>query len=359
MKKISHSKMVQILLLLGLLLAACGGAEPQQTAVPVISGPDIRPTDAGQATPTLRSDLEDSTGVVETAVPTEILPTDAPPTAELLPTPLIEQPTLEPTIEPTAVPVQTALNGLSLGEFLILPPNVRDNVRAIYAQGQALGRNPNTFSILGDSLIATPQSLAQLEKEELNLGEYAYLQPTLDQYAGSFGRYGPSVRVGLHSWSVFDPLWADKELCLANEDLLACEIRLNNPSVMLIFLGSNDAGVPGGFKLNYEQVVQTVINNGIVPILATKADRFEGPDNANNTAVREVAAALQVPLFEFDILANTLPGRGLGPDNVHLTFLEPPDYSSPGLFAIGYPVHNLATLMVLDEVRRDVSQVGG
>jgi hypothetical protein len=292
-------------------------------------------------------------------VPTEILPTDAPPTAELLPTPLIEQPTLEPTIEPTAVPVQTALNGLSLGEFLILPPNVRDNVRAIYAQGQALGRNPNTFSILGDSLIATPQSLAQLEKEELNLGEYAYLQPTLDQYAGSFGRYGPSVRVGLHSWSVFDPLWADKELCLANEDLLACEIRLNNPSVMLIFLGSNDAGVPGGFKLNYEQVVQTVINNGIVPILATKADRFEGPDNANNTAVREVAAALQVPLFEFDILANTLPGRGLGPDNVHLTFLEPPDYSSPGLFAIGYPVHNLATLMVLDEVRRDVSQVGG
>ena len=115
-------------------------------------------------------------------------------------------------------------------------------------------------------------------------------------------------------------------------------------------------GAPGGFKINYKQVVETIIANGIVPILATKADRFEGPDNANNLAIRDVAAELQLPLLEFDLLANTLAGRGLGPDNVHLTFLEPLDYTSPGLMAIGYPVHNLSVLMILDEVRREVGR---
>ena len=336
-----------------LLLVACGLGEPEPTAVPILRGPDVWPTETLPPTPPLPTPIGEAT--LET-VPTAVA--EPPPATE--PPPTEAPPTEAPLEEPTAVPPAPAaaalpINGMNPGEFIIMPPEVRENVRAIYAQGQAFGRNPTAFSILGDSLIATPQSLAQLEKPELDLGEFGYLQPTLDQFSGSFGRYGPGVRVGLHSWSIFDPLWSDKEVCLSNEDLLACEIRLNNPAFMLIFLGSNDAGVPGGFKLNYEQVVQTVIDNGIVPVLATKADRFEGPDNVNNTAVREVAAALQVPLLEFDMLANTLPGRGLGPDNVHLTFLEPPDYTSPGLLAIGYPVHNLATLMIMDEVRRTVS----
>ena len=150
-------------------------------------------------------------------------------------------------------------------------------------------------------LIATPQSLAKWDGDDYNLGEYAFLQPTIDQYAGSFGRYGVSVRVGLHSWSVFDPLWADKEFCLANEDLLACEIRLNNPSMMIIFLGSNDAGSPGGFDFNYRQIVDTLIEQGIVPLLATKADRFEGGDNVNNNIIRQIAVDYQLPLMEFDI----------------------------------------------------------
>ena len=350
-----------------LILAGCGGQEPEPTATVIISGPDVVPTEMIAPTPTLRQELAGPTAVAEeanalpeiaeTAVMTPAMAEEAvtqQPEAEAETTPeLVETDTPEPTAAP---PPAAAINDMSTTEFIVMPPEVRDNVRAIYAQGQALGRDPDVFSILGDSLIATPQSLAQWDKEGYILGDYVYLQPTIDKYAGSFGRYGPSVRVGLHSWSVFDPLWADKEFCQANEDVLTCELRLNNPSVMLVFLGSNDAGVPGGFKQNYKQVVETLIASGVVPILATKADRFEGPDNANNLAVREVASELQVPLLEFDLLANTLPGRGLGPDNVHLTFLEPADYSSPGILAIGYPVHNLATLMILDEVRREMEQ---
>lgn len=340
-----------LILLLAIMLIACGESQPEPTATVVITGPDVRPTEVMPPTPTLRTELAPTVDESEAPAPEsepvdETVPTSAP--AEVVE---VETETPQPTAVP---PTQLAINGLPASEFIIMSPAVRENVINIFGQGKAFGRNPDTFSILGDSLIATPQSLAQWDQATYNLGEFAYLQPTIDQYAGSFGRYGPSVRVGLHSWSVFDPLWADKEFCRPNEDVLTCEIRLNNPSIMLVFLGSNDAGVPGGFLMNYRQVVETLVSNGIVPILATKADRFEGPDNVNNLAIREVAAELQVPLLEFDLLADTLPGRGLSPDNVHLTYLEPLDYSSAGLMAVGYPVHNLSVLMILDKVRREI-----
>lgn len=293
----------------------------------------------------------------------EILPT-IPPTeaATEEPAPAVASPTAAPQPTDTALPTPTvppvSINGMPSDQFIVISDDTRNHVRQIFANGESLGRDPAVFSILGDSLIATPQSLAKWDGEDFTLGEYGFLQATIDQYAGSFGRYGASVRVGLHSWSVFDPLWADKEVCLANEDVLACEIRLNNPSMMIIFLGSNDAGSPGGFNVNYRKLVQSLIDQGIVPILATKADRFEGGDNINNDIIRQAAADFQVPLLEFDILADTLPGRGLGPDNVHLTFLEPLDYSTPEIFTVGYPVHNLASLIILDEVRRESNSPG-
>jgi hypothetical protein len=364
--------------LLLLFLSACGETEGQATAtVVVLTGPDVPPTAELPASPTAR--IIPSPTLAEAEAPTIEATTEPPtiePTAEadtpsetsvsdtqaeaveIVETEVTPEAAQTDTPEPALVaPPDLNINGMTLPEFIIMSPAARENVRAIFAQGQALGRNPDAFSILGDSLIATPQSLAQWDHEEYILGEdYGFLQRTIDKYSGSFGRYGPSVRVGLHSWSVFDPLWADKDVCLANEDVLTCELRLRNPSIMLVFLGSNDAGVPGGFIQNYRQVVQSLIDNGVVPILATKADRFEGPDNANNLAIRQVAEELQVPLLEFDLLANTLPGRGLGPDNVHLTYLEPLDYTSPGLMAVGYPVHNLAALMILDQVRQEVEE---
>ncbi|MFN2170442.1 MAG: hypothetical protein ACK2UR_09665 [Candidatus Promineifilaceae bacterium] len=348
-----------------LTLSACGGGGEEATpTVVVLRGPDVPPTEVLPATPTERV-LPSPTAEEMEAPTAEATAVEAEPTVEMevtaemeaaeTDTPeVVETDTPEPAL---VVPAGLTINGMTPGEFIIMPPAALENVRAIYAQGQELGRNPDVFSILGDSLIATPQSLAQWDQGTYVLGdEYGYLQRTIDRFSGSFGRYGPSVRVGLHSWSVFDPLWADKDVCQANEDLLNCELRLSNPSFMLVFLGSNDAGVPGGFIQNYRQVVQSIIDSGVVPILATKADRFEGPDNVNNLAVRQVADEMQLPLLEFDLLANTLAGRGLGPDGVHLTFLEPLDYTSPGLMSVGYPVHNLAVLMILDEVSQEIGE---
>lgn len=340
------------LLCCGLLLAACGGTEPvveeSADSAPALSEePAAVATNAPAATPTLHAELAGS------APPPA---TEAPPVAADEDEATAEAPTAAPTVAPTATPVpRVPVNGVAAEQIVLLDDATRDNVRAVYARGQELGRNPRAFATLGDSLIATDQSIAKWDSGAYTLGEYAFLQPTIDHYAGSFSNYGASVRVGLHSWSVFDPLWADKELCEANEDVLACTIRRNNPSVLLIFLGSNDAGSPGGFNVNMRQIVETAAEQGVVPVLATKADRFEGEDNVNNEMIRQIAAEYHLPLIDFDTLANTLPGRGLGPDNVHLTYNDNPDYTNPETFQIGYSVHNLAVLMGLDEVRRAVA----
>ncbi|MCZ7670380.1 MAG: hypothetical protein M5U34_26090 [Chloroflexi bacterium] len=146
---------------------------------------------------------------------------------------------------PTANGRSPHINGIPIAQIVVLPPAVRQNVRAIFANGQTQGRSATTFSKLGDSTSMNPNFMGRFDDPaNVNLGEFAYLQPTIDQFSGHFSRYGVSSRNGLHSWSVFDPLWADKEWCEPNEDVLNCEFRLNNPSIIFVRLGSNDAGAP-------------------------------------------------------------------------------------------------------------------
>ncbi|MGD2050528.1 MAG: SGNH/GDSL hydrolase family protein, partial [Chloroflexota bacterium] len=247
-----------------------------------------------------------------------------------------------------------AVNGIPIDSIVVFPEEVAENVRQIFERGQAVGRDAHAFSKLGDSLIATPTFLTKFDVGPYNLGPYDYLQPTIDYYAGSYQRYGVALRPGLHAWGVFDPLWANKEWCQPNENLLACEFRLNNPSVVLILLGTNDAGNPPGFAKNMRQVVEFSMENGVIPVLVTKADRFEGPDNTNNNILRQIAADYQIPLWDFDLVAETIPGRGLSEDQVHLTVFVENDYTMPEAFQTGTGVHNLTGLMALDAVRRAI-----
>jgi hypothetical protein len=59
-----------------------------------------------------------------------------------------------------------------------------------------------------------------------------------------------------------------------------------------------------------------------------------------------------VPLWDFDRLAETLPNRGLTGDNAHLTVYRRNDYTDPETFTHGYPMSDLSTLVVLDEIRK-------
>lgn len=338
--------MKRAILLVTFLLAACSPAAP----------PTTDPTPASTSSATRPAPVVEQVGG-----PT---PSAATVTA-IAALPAIESPgepqgtsTPEPsTPEPSPTPLgPTTINGVPLSDIIPLPPETIANIQAIYARGQALGRDPHAFSKLGDSTILNPHFLGPFDSGQYRLGEWGYLQETIDQYPGSFARYGIAAHAGLHSWTAFDPMWADKKWCEPGEHLLACEFRLQNPSVLFIRLGSNDAGSPSGFRYNVKQVIQYAIDNGVIPIIGTKADRFEG-SNENNEILRELAAELYVPLWDFDILAETLPGRGLDKDGVHLIIDDfPHDFTDPAAFERGHAMQDLSALAALDQIRRTLRQ---
>lgn len=291
--------------------------------------------------------------------------TPAPPTATAEPLPLPTIPPyysgevlrlsaeLRPNVETVIeLPRVDQINGLSVAQFVSLPEAVQQNIREIYVQGQSVGRNPRAFSKLGDSTIANPFFMGYFDDGRYDLGTYAYLQPTIDYFSGSFGRDSVAVRVGLHTWSVLDPMWAGGG-CGGGEHMLACEFRLHNPAFLFIRLGSNDAGVPDMVERSLRRIIIYAVENGVVPILGTKADRFEGGDNINNNIIRKLAEELHLPLWDFDVLAGTIAGRGLTADRVHMTSVVPLDYTQLTPLQTGHGVHSLSALMML-EIMLDV-----
>lgn len=279
-----------------------------------------------------------------------------PPASPTSPPELLATPTTAATATPTMPPIgPPGVNGIPPEQFLVISPGTADHVREIFALGRTLGRNPNYYSKLGDSTAMTPHMLARFDETGLNLGPYDYLQPTVDHFAGVFGEFGVATNYGLHSWSIFDPIWAPEEWCQSGETVLDCELRLNNPSILIIRLGSNDAVSPDGFNYNIRQAVQWALDNGVVPVIVTKADRFEGPDNINNVLLRQIAAEFLVPLWDFDVVAETIPGRGLDEDGIHMTYYTANDFSDPAAFQSGHAVQDLTGLMMLDAIRRIVN----
>ncbi len=279
-----------------------------------------------------------------------IVPGVIPPTA--VPTYAANSP-LAPAEAPLEKPPLVTVNGLAESAFVIAAPDVIRHAREIFARGQQMGRNPKAFSVVGDSTTEIPFFLARFDGGPYDLGEYGYLQSVIDYFSGSFARDSVAVRVGLHSYTLFDPVWADKAVCQSNEAALACEIRLNNPSIVFIRLGSNDAGVPQLFDESIREAVQYAIDNGVIPVIGTKADRHEG-SNENNDILRQIAADFRVPLWEYDLVAGTIVDRGLDADAVHMTGFYPHDYTLPEAYQSGHAMHNLTALMVLDTLWKEV-----
>jgi len=323
-----------------LILAACGSSEAAETVSP--TNPPAT-EEITQETVVLTDTVEPTTEPSATAVPPT--PTDEPtatppPTATSIPS-------------PTPISENQIVNGILLSEFLIMPENVQENVRDIYARGETQLRNPRAFSKIGDSVVLTPHFLARFDSDNYNLGIYDYLQPTIDQFAGSFSRYGQSAHVGLSFRTMYELGWPDLEYCEPEEDVVTCEIRTYNPSIFIIRMGTNDA-VPAAMEANLSQLIEDLIAQGIVPILSTKNDRFDDEENINNQIIRDLSEEYEVPLWDFDLLADTMPLRGLSGDDIHLTMHDTNDYTDPEVMERGYPVNDLTALMVLDTILKTV-----
>lgn len=256
-----------------------------------------------------------------------------------------------PTPTPMANGARPQLvNGLPIDTIVVMPVAVQQNVRQIYARGQAFGRNGRAFSKVGDSTMLWPLFLVNFDWGHYRLGNFAQLQGTIQRFAGSFARESLAVQKGMHSWGQLDPGQADATRCAAGEGPLACELRLNNPSVALIRLGANDSLEPSQYESAMRQILSTCIASGVIPVLGTKPDHYEGPENTINQIIRRLAAEYRVPLWDFDLVAETIPGRGLQADGLHLLEGGTDDYALATSLGFIGPIENLSALLALDAV---------
>lgn len=256
------------------------------------------------------------------------------PSATVTPTPTI---TPTPTTPPTPTPDTRPLPE-SWGSWPPVP-EVSAHVVDIFRRGQQMGNNPHAFSVVGDCQSEPNVFLGIYATDRYALGDWAYLQETIDWFAGSFDHYSVSVKDGQSVASALNPQWADPAVCEKNETPLDCELRVHKPAFIFINLGTNwKNGGPTAHEKYLRQIVQTAIDHGTVPILTTKADNIEG-DNSLNAATARVAYDLDVPLMNFWLAAASLENHGLDHEREDV-------YLTPH----AWDLRNFTALMTLDTV---------
>jgi LysM repeat protein len=339
-------------------LAANATGLPTYTPVPVATHTST-PTATPIPTPQLhRIGPEDTFySIARTYGVTVSLLRSANPSALLVVGDALRVPPAAPARPPVALPARE-VNGVPLSEIIVMPPAVQAHIRDIYAYGQLFERDPRSFAKVGDSTIGLPFFLAPFDGSGYRLGSFARLQPVIDRFSGSFQRDSVAVQRGFHAWNLFDPLRADAARCGPSEPPIACEFRLQNPVLVIIRLGANDAGTDALYEESMRGIIAYAIDQGVIPILSTRADRTDGPDAPYNALVRSLADEYQVPLWDFDRAAEALPGRGLGPDGVHLNHHLSHDYGDPAALSRGDGIQNLTALYLLEAVVRVISQDG-
>jgi formylglycine-generating enzyme required for sulfatase activity len=276
-------------------------------------------------------------------------------TSDMRPTSVVVSIGSTPTITPTVSP-----------DFWVnlpmVPAGLSDRVREIYRRGLEMGNDPNAFSKVGDCHSTNPYFLADFDlgPDVYKLGDYAYLQPTIDYFAGSFSRTSLSAKNGMSTAGVLASLWADWKFCSSNETPLYCEYRIHHPSFALISLGTNEAydvkQDPSTFEPRLRRIIEHSIDQGVVPILSTKADNDEGNHFINYVTAR-LAEEYELPLWNFWKAVQPLPQQGMRSAD-HLTFAPTmafTDFSRPEYLAYGMQVRNLTALQVLDMIRREIT----
>ncbi|PJF35413.1 MAG: hypothetical protein CUN49_10705 [Candidatus Thermofonsia Clade 1 bacterium] len=248
-----------------------------------------------------------------------------------------------------------------------ITPAVRAAMRAVVARGRAMGNNPRVFSKVGDCMTDHPQFLNPFAWGQYNLGEYGYLQATIDYFnvkpredvGSSWDANSVAANNGFNSSAVRESQWADPTRCLPNERPLACEYRLNKPAVAVIMFGIADVLVmsPQQFYRFMRNIVEDSLAAGVVPLLSTFPENPSVPQLSRqvNQMVLALAREKRVPVMNFADAVKNLPNGGLEADGIHLSL--PPGLATvftPENLQYGMTVRNLLVLQSLDVIRRQI-----
>jgi hypothetical protein len=236
-------------------------------------------------------------------------------------------------------------------------PVVTEFARETYQQGLAEGNDAHAFSKIGDGEISTTWFLTDFDLGEnyYNLGEYQNLSTVIEYFHGSFERISLAARSGFNTNLILDSSVSDQTLCTSDESSLECELRVHNPSIAMLSLGTNQVHRPAEFEAGMREIINVLLSNHVLPILSTKGDNLEG-DHRINRMIGCLAQEYQIPLWNFWAAIQPLPNHGLQPDLEHLTYYGNSDFSDPLALESAWAVRNLTTLQVLDAVWRGVTK---
>src|SRR5204862_5347209 len=134
---------------------------------------------------------------------------------------------------------------------------------------------------------------------------YFRQQPVDAAGANSFTRTSFAAQGGWGTADLLNPLTSP----------LAVELALIKPAIALIQIGTRDVGIPsdlGSFRSRLTAIVDATIANGTIPVLSTIPDILVGggpygPVASFNQVIADVAANLDVPLWNYWAAMQSLP----------------------------------------------------
>ncbi len=239
-----------------------------------------------------------------------------------------------------------------------ITPWIADRLREI---ADTAPRAPNVFAKVGDSVTVSRAFLRCFSGDDIELDGRDALWPTIEHFrtgdAGGTDPFARASRAATVGWSAFHPQQGDPSP-------LDVELELLDPRFAVIMYGTNDIQNRDidGYALQMWDLIDGVIDRGIIPILSTIMPRDDDADAdawvpRYNAVVRALAQGRQVPLVDLHRRLLPLPDHGLGPDRLHPSVAPAGacDLRPAGL-GYGYNIRNLLTLTALDRARRALSE---
>ncbi len=285
-------------------------------------------------------------------------PTPTPTDTAIAPTVRVDvtgTPTPRPTRTATTLPTLTSLPTRDPADWEtwpVVPEGVSAAMVALYQAGLDAGNLPHRFSKVGDCQNISTYFLANYDRaNRYDLGQYTSLQETIDWYAGSFKRDSAAVRGGLNVAAVQNPLFTRSKECKKGENPLACEVRLNQPSLVLVSYEELWDGNTEKYELHYTRLIEYLLEQQVVPILGTTANNKKA-----NRIIAELAVRYDLPVWNLWAALQPLRRHGIV-DGFHLTqWGNIFDFSPSQGTLSGWHVRNLTGLQALDAVHRALEQ---
>ncbi|RPJ26416.1 MAG: SGNH/GDSL hydrolase family protein [Chloroflexi bacterium] len=252
----------------------------------------------------------------QVSVPTQTFPAlaYAPlPTATQKPkkySPITPVPTKTPTPLPmTSAPGMPERDPAKWKVWPVIPEAIDPSLQKVYERGLELGNDPRAFSLFGDCQARPADFFGAFETDpELVASLSPELQELVDHFQGSFNRESPTAQDATTPGSLLWIQWHRGEYgCTFAETPVECELRTHRPSFVIIQIGTHFESRNTEYL---RRIILQLMDAGVVPILATKADNRENDERINRDMAM-LAAEYDLPLWNFWAALSDLPERGL------------------------------------------------